>query len=1401
MKAKRLIQIVVAGLLGASALANDIAPGKEYYTAIKAANPIVLDGDLSEWKGAQILADPEFSIPKGSGDDGELVIFELHNGGNWSGPDDHTSAVQVVYDDDNVYFGFSVTDEYHENAANSAWNGDSVQLMIANEDRDSQIALYNYALGGVEGDIGDIIVNHEAAPDGVGGADGILTEAVIVRDAATNRTTYEIKLPKETLALDELKGGVRFGLGMAINDGDEDTPGQRGWGGLGAHSIVFGKSPSETALVTLATSNDIEPGKEYYFAGEKEKAGITDITLDGELNEWDLVPVLSDPRFSIPKGSGRDGDLVLFELHNGGNWNGPDDHTSAVQIVFDEENVYFGFAVTDEYHENSANSAWNGDSIQLMIANENQDSQVALYNYALGGVTGDIGEIIVNHEAAPDGVGGEGEPVTEAVVRRDEDKKQTFYEIKLPAVTLGLEAPLAIGMQFGLGMAINDGDEDTPGQRGWGGLGAHSIVFGKTPQQTALVTLGDPPPGQGIFYSSISQSINEFTFRVNDGGGREVDPESVKLTIDGQPVQLSSKEKVNEHQDFFYTFPEPFESRSVHAYTISMQDLEGNVVPAVGDWTASIFSNLNKCMMALDYDESDPGFLWRVFQSDFGSPANINEVEAFLAGELLDQFDEPIADNFAYNDDSFGPAVGAGRVDGLLLEFEIPTVINLHSVGLSETGNFAPDDQMPGVPGIFFGVDGAAAEIITFVEFPEGITTLGVNSDDGFRMEGGYIGDSSTAEIMGEQFGARGAGNSTFDVKVDEAGVYPIRVIWWNSTDADASIELYSLNADGEPVLLNDTDNGGLRAFRSGTAPVFDPDRDDCIAAPAPVFDPALIGIDFAGDGPNSAGSSPAPWISIDAIAQDETITLGGAITLTALDDGFTPNNPAPPGEAAVYDGVEVPSEARDDYLFKSVDAAGTEARMRIDGLPEGNYNVTVFEGRTTDARQVAKIWVGDEPANENTGDFAGGSATVAVSVAAGEALWYKHLEDGSGGVSGMIIRYTGEYSPSIDYPVLSEGSLSETTTIDIGNLSGDSTFVFFFNAASGGASTALAGNDSWGLKLDQWNNQGVFGTTQFGVADNLFEPVEGQSVASVFNEDVHVAIVNDTAAGEARLYVNGIHVGTSGSNIDLSGEIRLMGARIGSPVDVMGEGSVMYSYGIYDVALSGDEIAALVPISYPLLWEGSLMETTTVDIGDLSGDASFVFTFNAVSGGASTAIAGNDSWALKLDQWNNQGVFGTTQFGVADNLFEPVEGQSVASVFNEDVHVAFVNDTAAGQTWLYVNGVHVGTSDSNVSLSGEIRLMGARIGNPVDVMGEGSVMSSWGVYDVALSADEVAALASTGGSSVSIGLSDGQVTVTWESGTLQSAPAVAGPWTDVTDSSPHTEAASAAATFYRVME
>ena len=241
-KKRQLLTVAACLLVPIGAQANDIEPGSEFYTAFKTATPIVIDGDLSEWSSANAVENPRFSIPKGSGDGGELVSFESL-GGDWTGPEDHSSSLQVAYDDDNVYIGLVVTDEYHENAANSAWNGDSVQMMIANGDRDGQVALYNYALGGVEGALGDIIVDHEAGP---GGTDGVVT-----RNSETHLTTYEVAMPKASLALDELTSGVLFGLGMAINDGDELTPGQQGWSGLGAHALVFGKSPSETALITL----------------------------------------------------------------------------------------------------------------------------------------------------------------------------------------------------------------------------------------------------------------------------------------------------------------------------------------------------------------------------------------------------------------------------------------------------------------------------------------------------------------------------------------------------------------------------------------------------------------------------------------------------------------------------------------------------------------------------------------------------------------------------------------------------------------------------------------------------------------------------------------------------------------------------------------------------------------------------------------------------------------------------------------------------------------------------------------------------------------------------------------------------------------------------------------------
>ena len=220
----------------------------------------------------------------------------------------------------------------------------------------------------------------------------------------------------------------------------------------------------------------------------------------------------------------------------------------------------------------------------------------------------------------------------------------------------------------------------------------------------------------------------------------------------------------------------------------------------------------------------------------------------------------------------------------------------------------------------------------------------------------------------------------------------------------------------------------------------------------------------------------------------------------------------------------------------------------------------------------------------------------------------------------------------------------------------------------------------------------------------------------------------------------------------------------------------------------------------------GALTEPTVVDFGDLSGDASYEFFFKAIKAGASTAIAGNDAFAFKLDQWNEQGVFGTTVFGVADNLFTAVEGKSVASVFDRDVHVVLVNDTAAGETRLYVDGDHVGVLDGNFELAGEAKVMGARIEANTDPMGDGSVMHKWAVYNSALSGAEIADLAAAagggGGDTPALSIvnnGDGSVTVTFE-GTLQSADSVNGPWSNVDAASPLTIPADQAQQYARAV-
>jgi hypothetical protein len=201
---------------------------------------ITVDGDPSDWAGIETLTDVEFRTTAD-----EWVVFEEYDGGVWNGPDDHSTSVAFAWDAEAIYVYIMVVDDEHEHQSASFWDGDAVQLVFADAARTAHTHLYNYALSHAQDAI--ILGNEMISGDGMTEAD-----VAIVRDDSAGTTFYEARFVPEILDLASLEAGMSIGIGVCVNDGDLDTPGQKGWGGWGPHAAVFGKNGDKTGLVTLS---------------------------------------------------------------------------------------------------------------------------------------------------------------------------------------------------------------------------------------------------------------------------------------------------------------------------------------------------------------------------------------------------------------------------------------------------------------------------------------------------------------------------------------------------------------------------------------------------------------------------------------------------------------------------------------------------------------------------------------------------------------------------------------------------------------------------------------------------------------------------------------------------------------------------------------------------------------------------------------------------------------------------------------------------------------------------------------------------------------------------------------------------------------------------------------------
>jgi hypothetical protein len=211
-----------------------------------------------------------------------------------------------------------------------------------------------------------------------------------------------------------------------------------------------------------------------------------------------------------------------------------------------------------------------------------------------------------------------------------------------------------------------------------------------------------------------------------------------------------------------------------------------------------------------------PGFKVRVVQAraDALLACSVARAEAHLGGTLID-----FATGLPFANEADLTLAGA---DGWFVDED---VIN-YDEAQTGVGSFLADELIPGIPGTGAHADNFAAEFVTYLQLSPGYYKFGVNSDDGFQLKTGLpVRDPFESMVLGAFDGARGASDSLFSFTVEKAGMYPVRLVWFEN-GGGANVEFFSIGADGTRVLINDrTVDTAVKAWRERVA-----------ASPAPPY-------------------------------------------------------------------------------------------------------------------------------------------------------------------------------------------------------------------------------------------------------------------------------------------------------------------------------------------------------------------------------------------------------------------------------------------------------------------------------------------------------------------------------------------------------------------------------------
>jgi hypothetical protein len=308
----------------------------------------------------------------------------------------------------------------------------------------------------------------------------------------------------------------------------------------------------------------------------------------------------------------------------------------------------------------------------------------------------------------------------------------------------------------------------------------------------------------GVSYISGKTSIS-LTLR---DGFYAVNPGTVAFSFDGVNQPAATVTKVGTLTTIHYT-PGVLASGSSHSYQVVYSD-NGPGLPQTNllSFTVVNYETLPASYALPRGSGEVRGFTFRTVSasSQVVTPPSQRNTIARAEEQLNGTLINPDTTLAYTNDAVLGP-----NPDG---SYSIDTVLNFQDDGLDE-GDFPNDAQFPGLP--FFPNNYFSTEALLALDLPAGYYQFGVNSDDGFQVTAtAPQGVSGSPIVLGLFNAGRGASDTLFDVLVPTDGIYPFRIVYFETTGS-AEEEFFSVTnlVTGGKVLVNDTNySNAISSYR-----------------------------------------------------------------------------------------------------------------------------------------------------------------------------------------------------------------------------------------------------------------------------------------------------------------------------------------------------------------------------------------------------------------------------------------------------------------------------------------------------------------------------------------------------------------------------------------------------------